>query len=69
MTKTKPVLVFNSVGETGNIFWIIGALYNLVGKTKGREIYNEIQQDAKSYDQALEIISKYVELIDSPNAK
>lgn len=69
MTKTKPVLVFNSVGETGNIFWIIGALYNLVEKTKGREIYNEIQQNAKSYDQALEIIGKYVELIDSPNAK
>lgn len=69
MTKAKPMLVFNSVGETGNIFWIIGALYNLVGKAKGKEIYNEIQQTAKSYDQALEIIGKYVELVDSPNAE
>lgn len=69
MNKVKPTLVYNSIGESGNIFWIIAMVHKLLGNEKGKEIFNEVKTIANSYEQALKIIGKYVELVDSPEAK
>lgn len=69
MNKVKPTLIYNSTGESGNIFWIIAMVHKLLGNEKGKEIFNEVKNNANSYEQALKIIGKYVELVDSPNVK
>lgn len=69
MNEVKPTLIYNSTGESGNIFWILAMVDKLLGRQKGKEVFNEVQTNATSYEQALKIIGKYVELVDSPNVK
>lgn len=69
MNEVKPTLIYNSTGESGNIFWILAMVDKLLGRQKGKEVFNEVQTNANSYEQALNIIGKYVELVDSPNVK
>ena len=64
----KPIIRFNSKGQSGNIYAIFGALYNLFDKNKAGQIVREVISTSKNYDNSLEIISKYVILIDDPTA-
>ena len=71
---TKPVLEYDSRGESGNIFWILGALLRImrhhnkgtpfeITKQRHREICERVYA-AGSYEEALAIIGKEVTLID-----
>ena len=66
----KPVLMYNSRGPSGSIYWIIGQVRRIMQK-QGRIIaYNELWervQHAGSYKEALEIISEEVTLLDTAN--
>ena len=64
---TKPELRYNSRGETGNIYWILGELSRIMRSQNQISAYNEIRDrvfKAQSYQEALEIIGEVVTLID-----
>ena len=64
---TKPELRYNSRGETGNIYWILGELSRIMRSQNQISVYNEIRDrvfKAQSYQEALEIIGEVVTLID-----
>ena len=64
----KPILEYNSRGETGNIFWILGQVRRILQKQHRIDAYNELWervQHSGSYEEALEIISDEVTLIDT----
>lgn len=73
----KPILEYNSRGESGNIFWILGALLKIMRHNNKGTPWAETQQrcdeickqvfTAKSYDEALAIIGEEVTLIDTAN--
>ncbi len=62
MEKPKCKLV----GENGNIFYLIGmasrTLKNAGQPEKAKEMCNKITSQAKSYEEALVLISEYVEI-------
>ena len=63
----KPELRYDSRGETGNIYWILGALSSIMRRENRISVYNEIRDrvfKAQSYHEALEIIGEVVTLID-----
>ena len=63
----KPELRFDSRGETGNIYWILGELSSIMRRENLISVYNEIRDrvfKAQSYQEALEIIGEVVTLID-----
>ena len=63
----KPVLEYDSQGPSGNVFWILAQARRILHKQARMAEYEamwERVQSAGSYEQALEIISKYVRLID-----
>ena len=63
----KPELRYDSRGETGNIYWILGALSSIMRRENRISVYNEIRDrvfKAQSYQEALEIIGEVVTLID-----
>ena len=66
----KPVIRYNSVGETGNIFSILyhvnKALTKIGRKEDYKTIYERVQK-CTSYKQALQVINEYVTLIDDEN--
>ena len=64
----KPTIHYNSQGESGNIFWILRAIYEEY-KREGiaPTIFKEMQERvfaAGSYEEALAIIGEKVTLID-----
>ena len=64
----KPVLIYDSRGPEGNIFWILGQAQRLM-KRNGRiaewkTIWERVQS-AGSYEEALEIIGEEVTLRDT----
>ena len=71
---SKPILEYDSRGESGNIFWILGMLLKIMRHnnkgtpwevTKGRhEAIVKRVMAAGSYKEALEIIGEEVELKD-----
>lgn len=64
---TKPVLEYDSRGESGNIFWMLAQVRRILQKQARINAYNEMLekvQNAHSYNEALEIIGKEVTLID-----
>jgi hypothetical protein len=64
----KPVLEYDSRGESGNIFWILGQVRRILQKQSRITAYNEMWekvQNTHSYNEALEIIGKEVTLIDT----
>lgn len=64
---TKPELRYNSRGETGNIYWILGELSRIMRSQNQISVYNEIRDrvfKAQSYQEALEIVGEVVTLID-----
>ncbi len=70
----KPELIYDSRGESGNIFWILGTLLKVmrhnnkgtpwaVTKQRHDDICKRVY-GAKSYEEALAIIGEEVTLID-----
>lgn len=67
MAKDKPILEYNSRGESGNIFWILGMLSEIMKKQRRITAFNSIRDRvfaSKSYDEALAIIGEEVTLKD-----
>ena len=63
---------FQSRHESGNIFWILGAVRNIMQKERKITAYNdmwEAVQKSGSYESALKIIGKHVHLIDDDSGK
>jgi len=64
---SKPEVVVEFFGESGNIFFIeFQAMLTLAEKGKGgiaHDIPKEVKEKAKDYYDAITIIGKYVELI------
>ena len=64
------MIQFQSTKESGNIFWILGAVSAVMKKQRRITEYNTMRDrvfEAKSYEEALAIIREYVELIDLDN--
>ncbi len=64
----KPILEYNSRGETGNIFWILGQVRRIMRKQQRITAYNELWervQSSGSYAEALMLIGEEVTLIDT----
>jgi hypothetical protein len=62
------MIQFQSMGPSGNIFWILGAARKELHKQRRITEYNtmwERVQNAQSYIDALAIIREYVELVDT----
>lgn len=58
---------FHSQGQSGNIYYIIGAVRGVMQKQHRIAEYNDMWewiQNAKSYQEALKIIAEHVELVD-----
>lgn len=63
----KPELIYDSRGESGNIFWILGQVRRILQQQRRITEYNELWervQHAGSYKEALDIIGEEVTLID-----
>lgn len=68
MAKAKPVIRYDSHGESGNIYWLLGALQPIMRKQRRIIAFNDLRDrvfNAKSYGEALKIIGEEVELIDT----
>ena len=63
----KGRVEFHSRGQSGNIYYIIGATREVMKKQRRILEYNDMWdevQNAHSYPEALKIIAKHVELVD-----
>lgn len=63
----KGKVEFHSRGQSGNIYYIIGAVREVMKKQSRILEYNDMWdevQNAQSYTDALKIISEHVELVD-----
>ena len=63
----KGKVEFHSRGQSGNIYYIIGAVREVMKKQSRILEYNDMWdevQNAKSYQEALKIIAEHVELVD-----
>lgn len=63
----KPVVYFNSRGESGNIYWILGLVRAKLRKQRRITDYNNLCEkvhNSHSYQEALRFIREYVDLID-----
>jgi hypothetical protein len=66
----KPELIYNSRGESGNIFCILGQVRRIMREQNRLNAFNALWkrvQEAGSYDEALNIIGEKVTLIDTAN--
>ena len=65
--KEKPVIRYDSRGQSGNIYWILGELSQIMRRQRRYTAFNTIRDrvfEATSYEAALEIISEEATLID-----
>lgn len=63
----KPKIMFDSRGESGNIYWILGKVQLVMKKQRRYTEFNELRDrvfEAKSYAEALSIIREKVDLVD-----
>lgn len=63
----KQTIVYDSRGATGNIFWLLGELRQIMRKQRRYTAFNEIRDRvvaAGSYNEALQIMSEEVTLVD-----
>ena len=68
----KEALHFNSRGESGNIFFVLGMVRTVMQKQRRITEYNDMWQEVQnsgSYESALEIIGQHVPLIDDATGK
>lgn len=70
--KNKEIVIFDSGGPSGNIFAILGATREVLRKQQRIADYNELWKkvsSSQSYEEALEHIGKYVDLVDIQSDK
>ena len=63
----KPVIEYESRGESGNVFWLLGAVHDALRRDRRPTDYNTCRDAvlaSHSYDEALSIMSRYVTLMD-----
>lgn len=63
----KPVVYFQSKGESGNIYYILGMVQRELRKQRKINDFNELRDrvyNSHSYEEALSVIREYVDLID-----
>ena len=63
----KARIEFDSRGESGNIYWILGKVRDALRKQRRITDYNNLWervQNSGSYTEALAIIREYVDLVD-----
>ena len=66
MKKNKLIVEYDPYGQSGNIYWILGAVSAIMRKQRRIIDYNNLRDrvfEAQSYDEALEIIGEEVTLI------
>ena len=66
MRQKKPIVEYDPPGQSGNIYWILAAVSNVMRKQNRIIDYNNLRDrvfEAQSYDEALEIIGEEVTLI------
>ena len=67
LTEEKPVIEYESRGESGNVFWLLGAVSRALRREHRPNDYNTCRDavlSSHSYDEALSIMSRYVTLVD-----
>lgn len=63
----KPVIEYESRGETGNVYWLLGAVSRALRREHRPTDYNACRDAvlaSHSYQEALSIMSRYVTLVD-----
>lgn len=63
----KPVVEYESRGESGNVFWLLAAVHTALRREHRPTDYNTCRDAvlaSHSYDEALSIMSRYVTLVD-----
>lgn len=68
----KQVIHFESRGESGNIFFILGKVRVTMQKQRRITEYNDMWEEVQnsgSYEAALEIIGRHVPLMDDATGK
>lgn len=63
----KPTIIYDSRGETGNIYYLIGQLQRIMRKQRRYTDFNNLRDrifESGSYEEALAIIGEEVELVD-----
>ena len=63
----KPTIIYDSRGETGNIYYLIGQLQRIMRKQRRYTDFNNLRDrifESSSYEEALAIIGEEVELVD-----
>lgn len=69
--NSKPTVIFDSKGASGNIYAILGMVQAVMRKLRRYTDFNTLRDrvfEAKSYEDALTIIREYVRLIDIAEA-
>ena len=67
LAEEKPVIEYESRGESGNVFWLLGAVHTALRREHRPTDYNTCRDAvlaSHSYDEALSIMSRYVTLVD-----
>ena len=63
----RPTIIYDSRGETGNIYYLIGQLQQIMRKQRRYTDFNDLRDrifESGSYEDALAIIREEVELVD-----
>ena len=63
----RPTIIYDSRGETGNIYYLIGQLQQIMRKQRRYTDFNNLRDrifESSSYEDALAIIGEEVELVD-----
>lgn len=66
MKKDKPIVEYDPYGHSGNIYWILGQVSEIMRKQRRIIAFNDLRDrvfEAQSYDEALKIIGEEVTLI------
>ena len=66
--EDKPAIFIDYRGESGNVFFVMALAIDALNKSNMREIAKklpkEVENNAKNYKEALEIMRKYVDIYD-----
>ncbi|MBQ9741195.1 MAG: hypothetical protein IJV91_09670 [Kiritimatiellae bacterium] len=66
MKKDKPIVEYDPYGHSGNIYWILGQVSEIMRKQRRIIAFNDLRDrvfEAQSYDEALKIIGEEVTLV------
>lgn len=69
--KSKPTVIFDSKGPSGNIYAVLGLVSKALRKQRRYTDFNELRDrvfEANSYEEVLTIIGEYVILMDLAEA-